>query len=448
MTFAFRLALALRMAACHRYAATCSTEGNRDKRPENMGEQMSDTAPVPPFLARVRKGSLCTGCGGCAALSDGLSMERSSLGYQRPVVNTVVTARQNAAIAAICPGLGQNVEAGPRQNDVIFGPFVEMREGWASAPDLRFAASSGGALSAVLVHLLDAGVVDGIVHVVADPEDPVANTVVISRTAEDVRAAAGSRYAPSSPLAGLADLPDGRFAVVGKPCDAAALQAMRAADPTLAARVPVVLSFFCAGVPSIEGGRDVVRALGVDPDAVSAFRYRGMGWPGRATATGPDGAEASMTYAESWGQLLSPRVQHRCRICADGTGVAADLVCADAWETDDAGYPLFEEDDGVSLIVARTDVGRDLMSAAQTSGHLVTRPFDLTTLPRMQRGQTWRRRGLLPRLLALQMMGRPVPRYRGLGLVAVMRLSSWRERISTFAGMARRAFRGRGNELR
>ena len=53
--------------------------------------------------------------------------------------------------------------------------------------------------------------------------------------------------------------------------------------------------------------------------------------------------ERTMSYHNSWGKILSRHVQHRCKICADGTGNPADLVCADAWHADDEGYPLFEE---------------------------------------------------------------------------------------------------------
>ena len=49
-------------------------------------------------------------------------------------------------------------------------------------------------------------------------------------------------------------------------------------------------------------------------------------------ATLRDGSERSTSYHESWGNILSKHVQHRCKVWADGTGVAADLVCADAWE--------------------------------------------------------------------------------------------------------------------
>jgi coenzyme F420 hydrogenase subunit beta len=37
-----------------------------------------------------------------------------------------------------------------------------------------------------------------------------------------------------------------------------------------------------------------------------------------------------MSYADSWGGILSRHVQFRCKICPDGTGGFADVVCADA----------------------------------------------------------------------------------------------------------------------
>ena len=89
-------------------------------------------------------------------------------------------------------------------------------------------------------HLLDAGRVDAILHVAADPADPLGNRTIISETPAEIVAAAGSRYAPSSPLAELPRLvADGRrFAVIGKPCDAAALAAIRSRDPLVARAVP------------------------------------------------------------------------------------------------------------------------------------------------------------------------------------------------------------------
>jgi coenzyme F420 hydrogenase subunit beta len=399
-----------------------------------------------PFLTRVERGSLCAGCGGCAALSEGaIAMERSPAGLNRPRQDAPIPVATDRRIAAICPGLRQKVVAGGRTDDVVWGPHLSMHTGWARESALRHRASSGGALSAVLVHLLEDGQVDGVVQTLADPEAPMGNVTVISRDAEAIRQAAGSRYAPSSPLAGIAPLLEGdeRFAFVGKPCDVVALRALEELDPRVSARFPVMLSFFCAGVPSMAGAAGILTALEVEERDLATFRYRGMGWPGRATAVRRDGSESSMSYHDSWGNILSRHVQHRCKICADGTGVAADLVCADAWKADDLGYPLFEEEDGISLIVARTRKGADLMAAAEAAGVLAVAAFDKDELRRIQRGQFWRRRLLAARLAALRLMGRPVPRYEGLQIRAVARLAGRRERFRNFTGMIRRVLRGR-----
>lgn len=209
----------------------------------------------------------------------------------------------------------------------------------------------------------------------------------------------------------------------------------------MASAFPVVLSFFCAGVPSQAGAEHVLDALGTDLSETERFRFRGMGWPGRATATRADGSETSMTYHESWGKILSRHVQHRCKLCPDGTGAQADIVCADAWESDENGYPLFEEKDGVSLVMGRTEWGAKLIGEARAAGAIETGPFDMEDLAAIQPGQRERRRALLARLWGQRLAGRPVPRYRGLQLLAAARQNPLRRNAKNLLGTLRRALR-------
>jgi coenzyme F420 hydrogenase subunit beta len=211
-------------------------------------------------------------------------------------------------------------------------------------------------------------------------------------------------------------------------------------DPEVARTFPIVFSFFCAGVPSQNGSKALLAALGVESKELVQFRYRGQGWPGKAKALLMDGTERAMSYEESWGTVLSKHVQHRCKLCADGTGGAADIVCADAWESDQRGYPLFDERPGVSLIMARTELGRNLIAEAGTAGHLEVRAFDIAQLTAIQPGQRERRRALLARLLARRLAGRPVPRYRGLRLLAASRQNSIMRNLKNFLGMLRRTW--------
>jgi coenzyme F420 hydrogenase subunit beta len=376
-------------------------------------------------------------------------MQVQAPGYLRPKQVATLTEAQEAQIAQVCPGLGQTIADGGKIADghhtssVLWGPYVSMKTGWATDPAIRFAGSSGGGLSMILIHLLQEGQVDAVVQTAADTQLAIGNATVITTDPGAILSAAGSRYAPSAPLSDLAALlQDGRrFAFVGKPCDAAALRALTQSDLAAAKIFPVILSFFCAGVPSHDGGRAVLGALGTNLDQTAVFRFRGNGWPGEAKATLKDGSTRQMSYHDSWGKILSKHVQHRCKICADGIGVAADIVCADAWEADAAGYPVFSEAPGVSLIVARTPLGASVINTAERADVLTTQPFDSAGLDQIQPGQRERRRAVLARLAALRLLGRPIPVYKGFQLFAAARQNPVQRNLKNFLGTLRRALR-------
>ena len=68
--------------------------------------------------------------------------------------------------------------------------------------------------------------------------------------------------------------------------------------------------------------------------------------------------------------------------------------------------------------MGRTRHGADLIAEARDAGRIETRDFDIADLAAIQPGQRERRRALLSRLLGQRATGRPVPRYRGLRLLA------------------------------
>lgn len=398
--------------------------------------------PKSPSLARVNRGNLCAGCGACAGIAPAsIVMDDVPPGFLRPRQIAPLNPSEEALVADICPGLGQQVSAEGRSNSVLWGPYVSMQTGWAQDRVVRNEGSSGAALSMILIHLLETDQVDGIVQTAASPDLVTGNVTVLSTDVAGIRAAAGSRYAPSAPLSELhRHLESGqRLAFLGKPCDVAALRALGRHDDRVAAIFPVILSFFCAGVPSHAGGSAVLAALGTDQDHTAAFRYRGNGWPGPAAATLSSGETRMMSYQDSWGGILSKHVQHRCKICADGTGTAADIVCADAWESDEKGYPIFTEKEGISLIVARTELGDKLVNQAAKAGRIKITPFDVDDLASIQPGQRERRRALFARLSALRVAGKPVPKYVGLQIIAAARQNSLPRHVKNFLGTIRRA---------
>jgi coenzyme F420 hydrogenase subunit beta len=369
-------------------------------------------------------------------------MRLDAAGFLRPHLIDEAAPELAAQALAVCPGATIPCPDGTAHP--LWGPVLSQHRAFAADPELRLQGASGGALSAILVHLLRTGEVDFVLQVGPDPHEPLSSRPWRSDSAEEVGSRAGSRYAPAATLSDVPALlqQDHRFAVVAKPCEIAGLRNLAARDPRVAARIPYMLSFFCAGVPSLRGTHDALRRMKVDPANVKALRYRGQGWPGRMTAETQAGT-ASLSYAESWGDLLSPRVQLRCKLCPDGTGEHADLVAADAWMTAD-GYPDFEERDGISALLARNSRGADLLRRCIDAGDVHAAPLRLDELTAMQPFQVRRKRATLARLVGWAAAGRPLPCYRGMRLWRNAAAAGPVSLLRSFAGTLVRAWRRAG----
>jgi coenzyme F420 hydrogenase subunit beta len=399
---------------------------------------------MPNTIRKIVDGGMCHGCGACAGAlgPDKIRMEMSPPGYLRPVVVDPLDPADEAIVEQVCSGQSLRQETNGRPYDPVWGPITGIGAGHSTDNHIRYRGSSGGTITAILIHLLESGGIDFVLQTRADPHNPIGNITTASSTREDILAAAGSRYAPSAPLEELDEyLRDGkRFAFVGKPCDIASLRMMALLDPRIDRQIPFMLSFFCAGVPSRAGALAVVHELGVRELDLATFDYRGRGWPGLARATRHDGTEASMDYHSSWGSILNRHLQFRCKICPEGIGEFADIACADAWYGAN-GYPDFTERDGRSLIVARTERGRALLDDLKAANVVSLEPLDLTELRLMQPYQYDRRRAILARLAALALRGRAVPSYRGLRLWILALRSSPLWLARNFLGTFRRVHR-------
>lgn len=400
-----------------------------------------------PTLRRVLASDMCSGCGGCAGLvPDAIAMGVSSDGYLRPQQSVTISAEEEEAIAASCPGALAAPWPDAAERHPIWGTSLRRATGNATDEALRHHASSGGMISALLIDALERGEIDAVVQVAPDPGRADQNVTIVSTTAEEITARAGSRYAPSSPLEHFCALvADGRrFAIVGKPCDIGAARQLIERDAEAKRAFPLLVSFFCGGVPSRRAADALLRGMGVeDARELASFRYRGDGWPGQAVAVRPDGSRAAMGYNESWGGYLSKGVQLRCKVCPDAVGGAADVVAADAWFGDEKGYPSFEEGAGRSAVIARTPVGEARLRTAEAGGRIALTPLEWRDLDRMQPSQARRKRQALSRHWALRLAGRTPPRTHGVGMLASARMEPLANQARSFAGMLYRLWQGR-----
>jgi coenzyme F420 hydrogenase subunit beta len=294
-----------------------------------------------------------------------------------------------------------------------FGPALEIWEGYASDREIRFRASSGGLLTAFSLYCLERENMAFVLHTGMDEQKPWLNKTVKSCNRQELLSRTGSRSAPASPCDGLSEIAksDRPCVFVGKPCDTAASAMARRKNPALDQKLGLVLAFFCAGTPSTKGTLDLLTTLGPAPDSLTALRYRGEGWPGRfKVSVGGQEFPHSLSYQESWGRLTKYRPL-RCNLCPDGLGTVADLACGDAWEQYDGG-----PDPGRSIVLVRTERGREILHRAMAAGYVRLQRSDAQAVLEAQSNLLSRRREIFGRLLARRLLLIPTPRFVGFSL--------------------------------
>lgn len=386
----------------------------------------------------VRRGN-CSGCGACALLSDGIKMGMDAQGYMRPRLASGasdVSPGARRTFRHICPGVSVTArrDAGSRVHPTM-GPYVSVWKAWATDEEIRYNGSSGGVLTALSAWLIESGAAASVVGAAGSPNRPTQTVPVVLRNRSDLLTATGSRYAPVSNAA-LFDPLASRQVFVGKPCETFAARQLSRIRNSSNESSPVLLSFFCAGMPSQHATDELVAQLGVESQRVQSLRYRGRGWPGQFRVTDESQNVSTMSYEESWGGHLGRQIQDRCKICPDGTGGHADIAVGDFWEADDAGYPTFKDADGVCATIARTVRGHAILMAAREAGVIALAEASMDSIAEVQPLQVTRRITLLGRLTGRTIGGQVPPRFLGYSL---LRLGLRRPRLTLRS--ARHTFR-------
>ena len=385
---------------------------------------------------------LCVGCGACQYFcgKDSIEMENIETIGIRPIFKKEQDANY-AECLRFCPGYSIGGERHPTSQvnaaaDPLIGPALEIWQGYATDKDIRYNASSGGAVSALAAYSLEKENMEFVVHIGMDEGTPWYNKTVQSKSRADLLARAGSRYAPSSPCEALSliEASSGPCVFIGKPCDVAAVTALRKVRPKLDKNLGLVLTFFCAGPPCTAGTLSLLKELNIEKQTANEIRYRGKGWPGHFQVTFNNGAEhKKLTYEESWGKLVRHHRSFRCNLCPDGLGELADISCGDAWHL----YEKQKDDFGRSLVLARSKRGIDILHRAMESGYLQLEKSRVSDVIKAQ-PLTGRRAEIFGRLLAMKLLCIPTPNLVGFSLFKCWMTTSLYIKLRTIIGTLKR----------
>ncbi|MBF0244283.1 MAG: Coenzyme F420 hydrogenase/dehydrogenase, beta subunit C-terminal domain [Planctomycetes bacterium] len=362
-------------------------------------------------------------------------MEINKVGFYAPVFRQSPSEENIRKIMDCCPGI--RVEGDGQKG--VWGRVIQASETWSADPETRHRASSGGVVSALAAHMLDSGRVDAIMHVGLQEGSPILNRLQLSNSREEVLSRVGSRYAPAlifDRFREWMDQDERSYVFIGKPCDIACLKNIFKVYPEYCKRFKLLIAFFCAGIPSYLATEELVARSGVSEEP-SHIKYRGDGWPGCFEVRYTNHEAFRMSYHESWGEVLGRKLGLRCKICPDGIGLLADVAVGDSWNTKD-GFPDFEESDGKSFVLVRTQRGADIFADALAKGAIISQELAVDRISEMQNYQYHRRLVAGYRIFPIQMITLFMLKFKGLGLMSSMRKAKVLDGCNNFDGTLRR----------
>ena len=322
-------------------------------------------------ILQVVNSSMCTGCGLCDPYCpvDAIQIKPTEQGLNEPVINFNVCTHCKFCLE-VCGRYKldyrklRNTFYSNVSYDPLIGSYTSTYIGHAWKHELRWNASAGGAISAMLILAFDQNMIDVAIVTGPDPEDPVMTKSFIAHNPDDVLSSGGSRYAPSSVLKYLREIdPEDRVAIVGLPCQFESLRKMELINPNLGRKIKLRLGVFCSHNVSMLATEFVYRYFKISREDIVDLRYRGDGWPSGIRVRTSNGHEYKLSNQNSiWTKLFMSFIfaAPYCLLCTDHTSEMADLSFGDAWLPE-----IMENDDvGETVIISRTSVGENLLKEA------------------------------------------------------------------------------------
>lgn len=214
---------------------------------------------------------------------------------------------------------------------------------------------SGGAVTSLLLFMLDQGYVDGIV--VAKRVKGLYAELIVARTQEEVLNAAGDKWSvlpyTTKLREALQDETLGRVALVGLPCQAQFLWQMKMfplLETDFVSKIHLVISLFCLGTFASEAFVDLLRLrYGLDPERVAY-----IGLEKNNIKVVYDSEEMLIPLKE-----VLPYIQTGCLVCPDYTGVFSDISAG-----------LSENHPGYTVLIIRSDRALSIVEEAKEKGYI------------------------------------------------------------------------------
>lgn len=261
--------------------------------------------------------------------------------------------------------------------------------GYALDQTIHQSAVSGGVSSAILIHALESGKIDGAILAGFDPETPYEAKAYVATTREQILGCAGSKYQPHPQLLGIREAMDmglERLAITTTPCHALSLRKMMIQEEfkDFTKRIKLIISNICGAHWSRHGTEFLIQnCVQVSLDDVAAIKYRARPFPGEFKVSLKNGQDAEAPFVNSLLGQLAKFTPEECRYCLEKVASVADIVVGDTWH-----HPVLcpsllgtytDEDcakderiararNGMTAVVVRSEIGQSFVDSARNAG--------------------------------------------------------------------------------
>lgn len=239
------------------------------------------------------------------------------------------------------------------------GEYIKIYLARSKDPEvIKRKPASGGAVTTLLLYMLDEGIVDAVV--VAKKIRGLQGEVIVARRKEEVLEATGSRWSVVPFTLKLKDTllssDIGKAALVGLPCQAQYLYQVRnypLLETDFSEKIGFIISLFCIGTFATEAFLAYMhRVKGIPPEKIYNVKFK----------------NGSLIVLYEKGELelsideILPYMQLGCLVCPDYTGVFADLSAG-----------VSEHNPGYTVLITRNSEADRLVRNATEKGYLELR---------------------------------------------------------------------------
>jgi coenzyme F420 hydrogenase subunit beta len=374
------------------------------------------SAKKADLFKKIAQSELCNRCGSCIALGKGKIAFSDKTGKYLPIVKEALTEDEASLLLEACSGWSFDF---PKYRQLFFGdspsfnifigPYYSLAIGHTTDEEIRQKAASGGILSAILIYLLEKGMIDGAVVLKMSASEPWLTQPFIATSRDQILEAAQSKYILSSLNEILPQIAEfkGVLAYVGLPGQVQSIRKLQAINHPSVANIKYLFGPFYGNTLYFSSIKSFLRSHGErDYKQISKLYFRYGEWPGKMRIEMKNGRVIELPKFHA-NYLIPFHIVKNSLYCTDLTNEFTDISGGDAWA------PVYEErGKGFSMLIARSAIGKQIIDDMVKEGRLSN--WDLTedeAIKMHSHGYDLKKRGTFIRLKFRTMFGKPIPEY-------------------------------------